>query len=267
MTVKNKLQEILNEISKFEDAIEKLDTQLGLQHYSVCLSNRIIPYAIEVQRKPDFELVASFEVIYDEAIPLTMDFRGSMESEISELINQPANSDPDKRIKLSELFKICQAFGFPNYLVLGKPYPIAGNTGDILTIYMDYIGSHSDLYLRCKLLNPGGHIYIKADQKALLDFLNNKLALQDVFNPSPETFFYVQHNNNIQEEAIEVPGLLNNYSIMHPDVSMSQLPQVNLHEIDRAIADQMNYIKQDTFGEENWLDNEPISKIILIKYE
>ncbi len=193
----------------------------------------------------------------------TMDFQNSMKLEIERMLNQPA--DLVNWNDLFELFKKCRAFGFPNYLVLGRPYLIAGNNGDILTLYMDYIGRHSDLYLRCRLVNETGYIYIKVDQNDLLRFLNNELVLQDVFKSSHGSFFYVKSNNyNIQEDALEVSWILNNYCIIHPDKMISQLPEANLIEIQSAIKDQRHYIEIDLKGEENWLLGEPISKIILI---
>jgi hypothetical protein len=105
MTVNNKLQAILDEITSFENWVGKLDTELELKHYYIHMPSLVIPYSIEVRLSSDDTAIAVFDVKYDDVI-LPGKFNDSLQSEMDRV-----NALGDA-IAFDELQKIKLAFGF-----------------------------------------------------------------------------------------------------------------------------------------------------------
>lgn len=262
MKLKSALRSIVIQISAFENSVARINQGCGLKYYSLSLSGNINPGSIEVRRKQCKKLVASFEITYGDAFPSTVSFNRGMKNEIKRLLLQDQVQKPNKWMKLSEIFKICREFGFPNYLVLGRPYRIVGIDGDILTIYMDYIGQHSDLYLRCKLIDPSGHLYIKVDLNELLTFLNGGLTLCDVLHTLTARAYYVENDSDLYEGAVRLPA---NYPIERCDENIGQWLDADQEVIQRAVQDFTHWQDIDSYGEEIWPEGEEIKKIIRIQ--
>ena len=105
MTITNKLQAILDEITRFENWVGNLDAELELKHYYIHMPSLVIPYAIEVRLSSDDTAIAVFDVNYDDAI-LPGKFTNSLQAEMDRV-----NGIGDK-VALDELQKIKSAFGF-----------------------------------------------------------------------------------------------------------------------------------------------------------
>ena len=105
MTIKAKLQTILDDITSFENWAGNLDSELKLKHYYIHMSSLIIPYSIEVRLSSDDTVIAVFEVNYDNVIS-SGKFNNSIQTEIDRV-----NILGDK-VALNELQKIKYAFGF-----------------------------------------------------------------------------------------------------------------------------------------------------------
>lgn len=105
MTIKNKLQAILDDITKFEKWVGTRDTKLGLKRYYIHMPSLVIPYSIEVRLSSDDTAVAVFDVNYDDII-LPGKFNNSLKTEMDRV-----NILGDK-VALDELQKIKSVFGF-----------------------------------------------------------------------------------------------------------------------------------------------------------
>ena len=105
MTVKNKIQSILDKISSFENWVGNLDAELELKHYYIHMPSLVIPYTIEVRLSDDDTTVAVFDVNYDDVI-MPGKFNNSLQSEMDRI---EALGD---RISFDELQKIRSSFGF-----------------------------------------------------------------------------------------------------------------------------------------------------------
>ena len=105
MTINNKLQAILDEITRFENWVSNLDAELELKHYYIHMPSLVIPYAIEVRLSSGDTAIAVFDVNYDDVI-LHGKFNNSLNAEIDRV-----NVLGDK-VAFDELQKIKSAFGF-----------------------------------------------------------------------------------------------------------------------------------------------------------
>lgn len=105
MTVKSKLQFILDEISEFENWVGNIDSQLGLKNYYIHMPSLVIPYSIEVRLSADHSVVASFEVNYDDII-LPGKFNDALQNEWNRV------QGIHDLISIAELQKIKEAFDF-----------------------------------------------------------------------------------------------------------------------------------------------------------
>ncbi len=105
MTINNKLQAILDEITRFENWVGNLDAELELKHYYIHMPSLVIPYAIEVRLSSDDTAIAVFDVNYDDVI-LPGKFTDSLQAEMERV-----NVLGDK-VAFDELQKIKLAFGF-----------------------------------------------------------------------------------------------------------------------------------------------------------
>lgn len=258
-TVKTKLQAILEQITEFENWVGSLDAELTLEHYYIHMPSLVIPYSIVVRRKSDDQNVAVFDVNYDDVI-MPMAFTQSIEQEILSLMGQPGMDQ-----ELEELYRIRHKFGLQKYLVLGNPAPIIGNNGDILTIYMDYFGRHSDLYLKARIAISTDYIFVKVDQNILMRYLYDTIVLQDVLTTPAENFFYYQTSTG---NLIRVDGIssqnMNGYCVLHNNQRISQLGNIAIPaSIQHTISMYNYYRREDPLGEENWaLGNLPVSLTI-----
>lgn len=105
MTINNKLQAILDEITRFENWVGNLDAELELKHYYIHMPSLVIPYAIEVRLSSDDTAIAVFDVNYDDVI-LPGKFNNSLQAEMDRV-----NVLGDK-VAFDELQEIKSAFGF-----------------------------------------------------------------------------------------------------------------------------------------------------------
>ncbi len=103
MTVKNKLQAILDEITRFENWISNLDIELELKRYYIHMPSLVIPYTIEVRLISDDTAIAVFDVNYDDVI-LPGKFNNSLQAEMDRV-----NALGDT-IAFKELHKVKSAF-------------------------------------------------------------------------------------------------------------------------------------------------------------
>lgn len=104
MTIKSKLQLILDEITKFEDWVGSLDSELKLKKYYIHMPSLVIPYSIELRLSSDDSVIASFDVNYDDAI-LPGKFNNALQTEIDRV------KGLGDTVAFNELKMIKSAFG------------------------------------------------------------------------------------------------------------------------------------------------------------
>ena len=142
----------------------------------------------------------------------------------------------------------------PKCFKLSNPKEIMNCEGPKLILYMEFDGSHRDLYLYASCDDSFDYIYIKVDQEVLLNYLRGYLSLQEVLFSCPKTTFYYEMRKDNLPIVFELPiAMLSNYRIKYSENRINDIPNgVPSNNINQIIECFENWIKIDPYGEEKW---------------
>ena len=143
----------------------------------------------------------------------------------------------------------------PKSIKLTNPKEILNSDGGpLLILYMDFEGSHYDLYLYAAFSDSPDHIYIKIDQEILIEYLRGNVALQEVMLSCPKTTFYYEMKKNKISIVFEFPiAMLSNYRVAYSENKLNELQAgIADRDLSKIIECYMNWKDLDPYGQEEW---------------
>ncbi|MCD4774060.1 MAG: hypothetical protein K8R41_11835 [Bacteroidales bacterium] len=153
----------------------------------------------------------------------------------------------------------------PKILKLVQPYELANSEGPILRVYFEENGGYEDVYLKAVIKDSGDYLFVKVDYLKLIEYLNNKIALQEVILSCNKSYFI--YKLNFKNTFIEMPiAMLNNFRLTFAENRISDL-STNMFDVDivQTLKDKFaEWIQAGSFREENRVKDEQKEKEISI---
>ena len=154
----------------------------------------------------------------------------------------------------------------PKGLKLVSPFVLFHSEGPILRVLFEKGMGYCDLYIHAQIIDTGDYLFVKIDHLKLLEYLNNKIALQEVvYSCNESSFIYQLSTDKNKAVHIEMPiKMLSNYRLTFAENRIFEASEgVTQEGKIQSLLDKLNeLIRIDPFIEEDWFEaDEKITKI------